>query len=54
MTELKQAILLFVTKLDVELVEPEKKVDMKLDRFMMGALNMSCDPAIRYRLKPLQ
>ena len=51
MTELKQAIILFITKIDFILVTPSQEIFPKEDRFMMGALNPNKDPKIRYRKK---
>ena len=51
MTELKQAIILFITKIDFELVTPSQEIFVKQDRYMMGALNPNKDPKIRYRKK---
>ena len=51
MTELKQAIILFITKIDFELVTPSQEIFVKQDRYMMGALNPNKDPVIRYRKK---
>lgn len=53
MTELKQAIILFITHMEFELVNPKQEIFRKNDRFMMGALSPSQDPVIRYRRKEL-
>ena len=49
MTELKQAIILFITKIDFELVTPSQEIFPEQDR--LGALTPNKDPAIRYRKK---
>ena len=51
MTELKQAIILFITKIDFQIVTPPKEIYPKEDRFMLGALTPNKDPIIRYRKK---
>ena len=54
MTELKQAIILFITKLHFQLITPPEEVIPKEDRFMMGSLAPNKDPIIRYRKKAVE
>ena len=53
MTELKQAIILFLTHVEFKLTNLRDDINTLQDRFMMGAFSPSKDPKILYRKKPV-
>ena len=51
MLEIKQFLFLVLSRLDMELTQPEKQITQLQDRIGFGALQPSSDPSMRFRAK---